>query len=221
MKTSIQNIVIVGGGTAGWLTAASLAAKFKQDEQFQITLVESPNIATIGVGEGTWPSMAGTLRRIGISENEFIRECDASFKQGTRFIGWRTTKADSYYHPFSLPLAYSEINLPDHWLSASDEGDFGSFATPQTAVCDKYLAPKQASTPEYANVLNYGYHLNAGKFARLLKKHSIEKLGLNYISDDVVKVIAAENEDIKAVLQQLMDRLKVTCLSTVPALTLL
>ncbi|MBT8448636.1 MAG: tryptophan 7-halogenase [Gammaproteobacteria bacterium] len=198
MNSPINQIVIVGGGTAGWLTAAVLGAHFNLDDKFKITLIESPNVKTIGVGEGTWPSMAATLRRIGIPEAQFIAECDASFKQGSRFYGWRTGDDENYYHPFSLPLGYSDINLPDHWLAEDNAQDFGPFATAQTAVCDHNLAPKQENTPDYASVMNYGYHLDAGKFADLLKSHCLKKLGIKHISDDVIQVLLSGKDNIEA-----------------------
>ena len=88
MDNPIKKIVIVGGGSAGWLTAGLLAAEHqaKQGQSIDITLIESANVKTIGVGEGTWPSMRNTLDRIGITELEFIQQCDASFKQGSKFI---------------------------------------------------------------------------------------------------------------------------------------
>lgn len=197
MNTSINQIVIVGGGTAGWLTAAVLGAHFKLGEKFNVTLIESPNVKTIGVGEGTWPSMAATLRRVGIPESEFISKCDASFKQGSKFINWKQGKDDSYYHPFSLPVAYSDLNLPDHWLSNNSGLDYAPFATTQTAVCDAHLAPKQETTPDYANVMNYGYHLDAGKFAELLKDHCLNNLDVKHISDNVIQVLKSGADTIQ------------------------
>ena len=101
----IKHIVIVGGGTAGWLTACVLGAEFESGDQgIKITLVESPDTPTIGVGEGTWPSMRSTLKKIGISETTFMRRCGASLKQGTYFRQWRQQDpSDSYYHPFTPP----------------------------------------------------------------------------------------------------------------------
>jgi hypothetical protein len=143
--------------------------------------------------------MAGTLRRIGISEDQFIAECDASFKQGSKFINWSRGEGESYYHPFSLPTGYHDLNVVDHWLDHNDKMPFDAFSTPQAAVCNKHLAPKQANTPEYANVVNYGYHLNAGKFADLLKKHATHRLGVEHISDDVVSVESTEDGLIQLV----------------------
>ena len=90
MSKPVNTVVIVGGGTAGWLTAGVLAAEYcaQPDSEFRVVLIESPDVGPIGVGEGTWPTMRLSLEKIGVSETEFIRQCDASFKQGTRFCGW-------------------------------------------------------------------------------------------------------------------------------------
>jgi len=173
-----------------------------------ITLVESPDVATIGVGEGTWPTMRATLQKIGISETEFLARCTASFKQGTRFLGW-TTGADSdrYYHPFSAPAGYGELNLAPYWQKHRDKVSFADAVGVQGRLCDRNLAPKQAATPEYAFVANYGYHLDAGKFAELLQEHCTKRLGVRHVLDhvtgvrgepdgDIVSVSTAQNGDI-------------------------
>ncbi|MDH3788929.1 MAG: tryptophan 7-halogenase, partial [Xanthomonadales bacterium] len=92
MTKLTRRIVIVGGGSAGWLTAGILAAEHSvsSDSGVQITLVESPDVNPIGVGEGTWPSMRHTLQKMGLSETDFVRECDAAFKQASRFDRWVT-----------------------------------------------------------------------------------------------------------------------------------
>ena len=115
MKHSINRIVIVGGGTAGWLSAGIIAAEHfmaaessSSNHKFQLVLIESPDIPTIGVGEGTWPSMRSTLKKIGISETDFFRQCSASFKQGTEFHHWVYGKDDTYTHPFTVPHNFNE-----------------------------------------------------------------------------------------------------------------
>ena len=90
MSAPVRDIVIVGGGTAGWLAASSIVARAGHGATrfLSVTVVEAPDIPTIGVGEGTWPTMRATLAAIGLSEARFLAECDASFKQGSRFDGW-------------------------------------------------------------------------------------------------------------------------------------
>ena len=207
MEDRISRIIIVGGGSAGWLTAGVIAAEHRIDSQaqqpFEILLIESPDIPTIGVGEGTWPSMRATLQRIGLSETDFVRECDASFKQGTYFRNWQTGGGqgddDSYSHPFTVPTGYAETNLVPHWLALTDATQFADAVTPQTALFADCLAPKQITTPEYAFVVNYAYHLDAGKFAELLRQHCTEQLGVKHVKANVLQINAADNGDIRSV----------------------
>lgn len=200
MYKPVRKIVIVGGGTAGWLTAGVLASYYQTDPDtgLEIVLVESPDVATIGVGEGTWPSMRTTLQKMGISETDFIRECDASFKQGSRFDNWVTGEDDYYYHPFSLPQGYGEINLARHWQMVRDKVSFADAVSQQGPLCDRGLAAKQISTPEYAFNANYGYHLDAGKFAIFLQKHCTNKLGVKHVLDHVTEVVSCPNGDIES-----------------------
>src|ERR1700757_2787758 len=102
MVSPVRSICIVGGGTAGWLTAGIIAARHRSG--LQITLVESETIGIVGVGEGTWPTMRSTLKKMGVSETEFFRHCNTSFKQGAKFARWVTgDRSDFYYHPLGLP----------------------------------------------------------------------------------------------------------------------
>jgi hypothetical protein len=144
--------------------------------------------------------MRSTLQKIGLSESDLIRECDASFKQGTQFISWAEPRDDDrYLHPFSLPVEYSRLNMAGHWLQRQPGTSFAEFVTPQAQVIAAGLAPKQAATPEYAFNVNYGYHFDAGKFAKLLHRHAVEKLDINYVSGNVESVAAKPDGDIDAV----------------------
>ncbi len=201
MNTPVRTVAILGGGAAGWLTAGVLAARHPGRDRpgVRVVLVESPQIPIIGVGEGTWPSIRDTLRRIGISETDFLRECDASFKQGSRFQRWRADdERDAYYHPFSLPHGYGEIDPVDDWLGAEAGAAFADTVCPQSALCDAGRAPKQPTTPEYAAVANYAYHLDAGRFAALLERHCTLRLGVQHVRDQVAEVEADATDGIAA-----------------------
>lgn len=197
--TPIKNVVILGGGSAGWLTAGVIAAEHSGlgGEGLSITVVESPDVPIIGVGEGTWPSMRGTLKKIGISETDLFRECEASFKQGAKFAKWTTgAEDDFYYHPLVLPQGFYEVDSVLPWLESNNGKSFADTVSCQSAICEKGLAPKQITTPEYAAIANYAYHLNATKLGQFLQKHCKEKLGVKHVLDHVVSVKSSEGGDI-------------------------
>ena len=197
----VKRIVIVGGGSAGWLTAAVVAAEHHAASPagLEVTVIESPDVGPIGVGEGTWPTMRDTLRRIGVSESDFLRECDASFKQGSRFDGWVDGQDGGYYfHPFVLPHGYTQTNLVAGWLQRHSSLPFADLVCYQPHLCVQNKAPKQPATPEYAAVANYAYHLDAGKFGGFLRKHCTERLGVRLVLDHVVGIESHPSGDIAA-----------------------
>lgn len=199
-----KTVVIVGGGIAGWLTAGRIAAKHqaKTNNNINVVLVESPNVPIIGVGEGTWPTMRSTLIALGISETDFIRECDASFKQGAKFAQWVEDREDEfYYHPLVLPQGFSQGDLAGYWLNTPTDkkSSFSEDVCFQEAICELGLAPKTIRTAEFNAVANYAYHLDSGKFAVFLQKHCTEKLGVKHILDDVIDISTLDNGDIESV----------------------
>ncbi len=199
MSKLVKKVVIVGGGSAGWLCAGLIAAEHSSDKDsgIEIVVIESPDVRPIGVGEGTWPTMRTTLKKIGISETDFLMQCDASFKQGSKFCGWVTGKEDDcYYHPFTIPHKYNNINLAEAWHTQQRHVPYADAVSFQSHLCEQGLAPKQITTPEYEFFANYGYHLDAGKFATILQKHCVDKLGVSHILDHVVEIKSAENGDI-------------------------
>ena len=203
---SFHNVLIVGGGTAGWLTACFLARTLGAGgEGVRITLVESPEIGIVGVGEGTFPSIRGTLAAIGIDEARFIRECQATFKQGIRFDHWvrppGAPGSDHYFHPFSHPSQRpGGPELLPYWLrGAAGEGvPFAQAATMQKRVADLQRAPKRSSDPDFAGPMNYAYHFDAGSFARLLSEHG-RSLGVQHVLGNVERVQLADDGAIACV----------------------
>lgn len=207
MNKAIKHIVVVGGGTAGWLTAGRIAAEHNTIEGsgISVTLIEAEQASPIGVGEGTWPTMRATLSKMGISETGFIRECEGTFKQGAKFSGWVDGGPnDFYYHPLVLPQGFGKINLAPYWAEkyARTGQSFSQAVCFQEVVCEQGLAPKTIRTPEYDVIANYAYHLDAGKFIQLLQKHGTEKLGIRHVVGDVVQITSHEGGDIKSIITQ-------------------
>ncbi|MFQ3198112.1 MAG: tryptophan halogenase [Paraglaciecola sp.] len=198
MSNTVKKIVIVGGGTAGWLTAAIIAAehKTKQGNPIQLVLVESSDIPTVGVGEGTWPTMKNTLAKIGLKESEVFESCHAVFKQGGKFVNWVHGDGDFYYHPFTVPLGYGRIDLAPYM---SNINNFALQSNFQQQICEAGLAPRTMAEGEYQGQCNYAYHLDAGAFAELLKTHCKEKLGVEHIVGTVQDTLLAADGGIEAV----------------------
>lgn len=191
-----RRILIVGGGTAGWLTAAYLARALKLSERphLEVTVLESPEIGTVGVGEGTFPTIRTTLQFLGIAESDFIRETAATLKQGIRFNDWGQAPAagrrHQFFHPFEAPYYAEDLNLVPYWL-LQDEATRPPFAeamTLQVRVAEAHRAPKRAGEAPYAAPLNYAYHFDALKLARLLATRAVE-LGVRHVQTTVTDVV--------------------------------
>src|ERR1700730_1340267 len=195
----VRKVVVVGGGTAGWITAGVLASRFPQrgEDGFAVTLIESRGQPPSGVWEGTWPTIRATLKQIGVTETDFLRECDASFKQGSHFVKWVDgSDMDAYYHPFTLPVGYEEHNLAPYWLEDPRGQNLAASMCFQYAGCSQALAPKQITTPEFTGLANYAYHLDAGKFGPFLQRHCVDKLGVRHLVDEIVRVESKDTGDI-------------------------
>jgi tryptophan halogenase len=205
--SDVKTILVVGGGTAGWLTACFLARQLgaNRPDGVRVTLVESPEIGIIGVGEGTFPSIRGTLAAIGIDEARFVRECRATFKQGVDFRHWVRAPgeagADRYFHPFNQPSQrQGGFELLPYWL-AGDAGPgmpFAAAVTMQQRVASAGRAPKRAHDGDFLGPMNYAYHFDAGRFAALLAEHG-RSLGVRHLLDRVERVELGADGAIAAV----------------------
>jgi tryptophan halogenase len=168
----IRSIVIVGGGTAGWMAAASLS-KFLKKLNCSIRLVESEQIGIVGVGEATIPPIMDFIRGLGVDENDLVRSTRATFKLGIEFKDW-TRIGHSYMHPFGQtgfnmgPLAFSA-----YWLKALREGKAARLEEyslqAAAAYAGKFMRPVQAANSPVAGI-TYALHFDASLFARYLRK---------------------------------------------------
>ena len=192
MRDANKSILIVGGGTAGWLCAAYLAKALAllDNPHLTITLLESPEIGTIGVGEGTFPTIRETLRFLEIDERKFIRESSATFKQGILFTDWLHEplpgKRHQFFHPFEAPFYSEETSLVPYWLlqEAKTRPSFAEAVTIQNRVAGAKRGPKRLGEPDFDGPLNYAYHIDARSLARLLAERALE-LGVAHLSGEV------------------------------------
>ncbi|WP_153914116.1 tryptophan halogenase family protein [Shewanella sp. TC10] len=190
----VQHIVIIGGGTAGWLAANHIGKAAQLLPNVKVTLIESPDIPTIGVGEGTVPAIKQSLQSFGIRETDFIRDCDVSFKQSIKFCNWldkhKHGDNNSYHHLFDVPSPLG-TDLTPHWLNQFAKQPnaipaYSEMVSPQHFICEALKAPKLITTPEYGGKVSYAYHLNAAKFAKLLASNATSKFGVTHLKANVL-----------------------------------
>lgn len=177
--TRIKNIVIIGGGTSGWIAAASLA-KFL-GRTVDITLIESDAIGTVGVGEATIPQIRKLNGSLGLDEAEFIRATKGSFKLGIEFNDWGQL-GESYIHTFGDPgIDLSGLKFHHYWLRAHQEGgsktSLWDYSLHNRAAYDHKFAPLQRVGNSQMGGLSYAYHFDAGLYAQHLRKFA-ESIGV-------------------------------------------
>ncbi|MGW8188725.1 tryptophan halogenase family protein [Sphingomonas hankookensis] len=201
MIDPIAHVVIVGGGTAGWMTAAA-AGRFLDDGQRRITLVESDAIGTVGVGEATIPSILNFNKLLGIDEAEFLRETKGSFKLGIEFAGWR--RPDSgYFHPFgSFGRDIEGINFHQLWLKLRGQAGIGPIAdySPSTvAARAAAFGPPVGDPRSPLSGMAYAYHIDATLYAAFLRRRA-EADGVARIEGRIVAVERADNGHVVSVV---------------------
>lgn len=202
-----RSILIVGGGAAGWITACHMARALGlrrtagSPDAPSITLIESPEIGIIGVGEGTFPTIKSALQAIGIDEAEFMRECSATFKQGIRFANWEkdpaTEGAHHYFHPFENPHGANGQALSSYWhlLDPQTRAPFAAALSTQQRVAEAKRGPKRISDEPYKGPLQYAYHLDAQKFGRFLARHG-RALGIRHLTGTIDGVVLNDKGEI-------------------------
>jgi tryptophan halogenase len=168
----IRKVVILGGGTAGWMTAAALV-KVNSPPQFSLTLIESDEIGTIGVGEATIPTIHWFNRVADVNEVDLLRETKATYKLGIEFVNWNGD-GSRYLHPFGRYGGPHDASMFYHrWIRARLAGaahDPASYSlTTQAARAGKF-APPSGDPNSLLATLGYAYHFDAGLYAAFLRK---------------------------------------------------
>ena len=191
MDRHIRHIVIVGGGSAGWMAAAALSNAMPRG--CQITLVESEEIGTVGVGEATIPPIMRFNQTLGLDEAEFVRATQGSFKLGIQFINWGKL-GHSYFHPFgTFGRAFDMVGLHQYWQRAFEAGQATSlddYCMAWAAARSNRFAPPSSDQRHVLSTYDYAYHFDAGLYAGLLRRYAeqrgvtrlegkIEQVGLN------------------------------------------
>jgi len=213
----IQNVIIVGGGSAGWMTAAYLRRAL--GESVKISLIESSNIPTVGVGEATFSTIKLFFDFLDLDEKEWMPECNAAYKLAIKFVNWNAER-QHFYHPFQRYETVEGFNAGEWWLKIANYKDVGPFdynCFTIPALCDQKKSPRHFDgkvfdskvmeyfVPKYAlqkNVLSdlriqypYGYHFNASLLADFLMKYATQR-GVKRTLDDVVDVKLAKDGSI-------------------------
>jgi tryptophan halogenase len=190
MEAPVRSIAIIGGGTAGWMSAAAISKAFGR--KIDVILVESEEIGTIGVGEATVPHLSVFNRLIELDEAEFVRGVQGTFKLGIQFNNWGKI-GDSYIHGFGV-IGRDLGLMPFHqyWLKAHGEGkakDIGRYSLNTVAApLGKFMAPPSDAPPNSPLAeIAYAYHFDAGLYARILRKRA-ETQGTRRIEGKVVAV---------------------------------
>lgn len=213
-----KSVVIVGGGSSGWMTASYLKKALKGVD---ITLVEAPHIKTIGVGEATFSTIKLFFDYLGLEEHEWMPSCNAAYKLAIKFVNWRK-QGGHFYHPFQRYEMVDGYNAAEWWLKlkrGQEAFDYSCFTIP--ALCDAKRAPRyldgrvfdekvqnyfadgdkvpNAFLAEHDVQYPYAYHFDAGLLAEYLEGYATQR-GVRKIEDEVIHVELAEDGSISHVV---------------------
>ncbi len=188
-ENTLRKVLIVGGGTAGWMTAAVLLHSLGRS--YRIQLIESDEISTVGVGEATIPSILKFTELIGLDENEFMRQTQATFKLGIQFRNWGA-RGDSYIHGFgSMGRKTGLVDFHHYWLKAFQAGKVDRLDdySINLLACEKnrFARARLDNLQSPLADIRHAFHFDAGLFARYLRGYS-EKLGVTRTEGKITQV---------------------------------
>jgi tryptophan halogenase len=195
----IRHVTILGGGTAGWMTAAALSRISAR--LFDITLIESDDIGIIGVGEATIPTIHWFNQFVGLDPEEFMRQTRATFKLGIEFVDWYQA-GERYFHPFGrYGLATDTVPFHHRWIRAREQRqtrlDFENYAIATLAArAGRFGLPSNDPKSPLAS-LGYAYQFDASLYAKHLRQLT-EARGVIRVEGKVTSIDRAENGDITA-----------------------
>jgi tryptophan 6-halogenase len=199
-STRQLRFVILGGGTAGWMTACLLA---KAWPQHQITLVESPDIGIIGVGEGSTPQLRSFFQTLGISERDWMPKCNATYKNGISFHGWSERPGfEGYFHPFQTVLDPQTAPAFFFHTRARRTGR-DVWAHPDRFFLSAQLAAKRLGPvpdPSFPHDVAYGYHFDAHLVGQVLRDHAVAVLGVRHMKRTIRDVMLAADGSVSHLL---------------------
>ncbi len=191
-----KQIVVVGGGSSGWMAAAYLDAVLnRRDRTVDICLIESPDVPRIGVGEATIPSIHHILAAIGIDELEFLNRVDGTFKHAIKYVNWLDGKGESYYHAFGRQRGKPLDSTTRDWLRSDRSLPFSATISAQPALCELGIGAKPLGGGAGAPEFTYAYHMNAQKFADYLTEIATAR-GVEHVLDHVTAVQQTEDGKI-------------------------
>jgi flavin-dependent dehydrogenase len=203
-ENAVRKIVIVGGGTAGWMAAAPLIQRLGRDarEPCEIVLVESSEIGTIGVGEGTMPNIHSYTMALGLDHTEFLRHTKATFKLGIEFKDWGHI-GNRFFHGFGeFGPSIADAPASHHWLRLHHAGGIGSheqWSLATEMARQNRFTPPGGLQPPYTNSYAFAYHFDAALFASFLRDYSVQR-GVQRIEGTIVDVtLRAEDGFVESV----------------------
>ena len=204
-----RKVLIVGGGVAGWMTAAHLQSTLKRSghQAVDIGVVAPASATDSGVGETTIPDINRFFAILGVDQLAFMREVSGTLRQGTKFVNWLYGEGEHYYHPFSMERQGSIDRAAERWLRSNRTVPFAETISVQPSLCERNLAPLMLSRWDFGPPLPYAFHVDEGKFAFFLQKQAMQG-GVRHHADEVNDVELAEDGQVAAVLTRAGQRIE-------------